>query len=141
MRFRFKRRLSSLEFLLRRVYRRTITAKPSIFVVTAFLVSFLLFLLSGGIYEVFVKPPPVLASGGSILFLYPHVHEQSGFEFFLILPSFAMGAVGLFLMYQSTKYAYKPRQAYMLLFTGVVLLIIAYIYIENGLWGKLTGFA
>ncbi len=52
--------------------------------------------------------------------------------------SYVMGFFGVFLMYQSTKYAYKPRQAYMLLLTGVICLILAYIYIENLLYSKLT---
>jgi len=41
------------------------------------------------------------------------------------------------LMYQSTKYVYKPRQAFMMLLSGVVLMLIAYIYIENSIFSKL----
>jgi len=54
------------------------------------------------------------------------------------MSSYIMGFFGVFLMYQSTKYAYKPRQAYILLLSGVVLLLVAYIVIENLLWSKLT---
>ncbi len=43
---------------------------------------------------------------------------------------YAMGFVGLFAIYQSTKYAYKPRQAYMMLVIGVTLLLLAYIFLE-----------
>jgi hypothetical protein len=40
------------------------------------------------------------------------------------------GLVGLLLMYQSTKNAYKPRQAYMTLIVGATLLAFAYIFLE-----------
>lgn len=77
--------------------------------------------------------------GSRILFFYPYsVHEQAVLESFLVMTSYAMGFLGVFLMYQSTKYAYKPRQAYILLLSGVVFLLVAYIYVENLLWSKLT---
>jgi hypothetical protein len=52
---------------------------------------------------------------------------------------YALGIVGLIAMYQSTKYAYKPRQAYIMFMGGVVLLFIAYIFLEAAIKIKLTG--
>jgi len=42
-------------------------------------------------------------------------------------------------MYQSTKYAYKPRQAYMMFVISTVLLFIAYILLEATINIKLGG--
>jgi hypothetical protein len=50
-----------------------------------------------------------------------------------------MGAIGLVIVYQSTKYAYKPRQAYMMFLIGVVLLFMAYILLETTISLKLSG--
>jgi len=43
---------------------------------------------------------------------------------------YVFGLVGLLLMYQSTKSAYKPRNAYMTLIVGVTLVAFAYIFLE-----------
>jgi hypothetical protein len=52
---------------------------------------------------------------------------------------YSFGIVGLIVMYQSTKYAYKPRQAYIMLITGTLLLFIAYIFLEETINIKLGG--
>ena len=136
---RIKTRLSSFGFRLQRAIRKIATAKPSIFVVASVIVASTVFFLGGGVYDLLAEPMIALPVGSKILFFYPYsVHEQAVLESLLVMISYAMGFFGVFLMYQSTKYAYKPRQAYILLLTGVVFLLIAYIYIENLLWSKLT---
>jgi len=97
------------------------------------------FFLGGGVYNLLAEPLIAVPVGRQILFFYPYsVHEQAVLESLLVMISYVMGFFGVFLIYQSTKYAYKPRQAYMLLISGVVFLLIAYIYIENLLWAKFT---
>ncbi len=136
---RIKTRLSSLGFRLQRIIRKITTAKPSIFVIASVIVASTVFFLGGGVYNLLAQPLIAFPIGRKILFFYPYaVHEQAILESILVMTSYVMGFFGVFLMYQSTKYAYKPRQAYILLLTGVVLLIIAYIYIENLLVSKLT---
>jgi len=136
---RIKTRLSSLGFRLQRTARKIATAKPSIFVITSVIVALTVFFLGGGIYDLLAQPIIAFPIGRRILFFYPYsVHEQAVVESLLVMTSYALGFFGVFLMYQSTKYAYKPRQAYILLLTGMVFLLIAYVYIENLLWSKLT---
>jgi len=97
------------------------------------------FFLSGGVYVLLAEPPIVIPTQRRIIFFYPYtIYEQVVVETFTVMSSYIMGFFGVFLMYQSTKYAYKPRQAYILLLSGVVLLLVAYIVIENLLWSKLT---
>jgi hypothetical protein len=135
-----RRRFSSLGFKLQRAARKIATAKPSIFVITSVVIALTVFFLGGGVYDLLAEPPiAVPLTRRRILFFYPYsVHEQAIVESLLVMTSYVLGFFGVFLMYQSTKYAYKPRQAYMLLLTGIVFLLIAYIYIENLLWSKLT---
>ena len=136
---RIKTRLSSLGFRLQRAIRKIATAKPSIFVIASVIVVSTVFFLGGGVYDFLAQPLIAVPMGRRVLFFYPYsVHEQAVLESLLVMTSYVMGFFGVFLMYQSTKYAYKPRQAYILLLSGVVLLLIAYIYIENLLWSKLT---
>jgi hypothetical protein len=109
------------------------------FIIAFVIVASTIFFLGGGIYDLLAEPIIAFPMGRRILFFYPYaVHEQAVVESLLVMTSYVMGFFGVFLMYQSTKYAYKPRQAYILLITGVVALLIAYIYIENLLWSKLT---
>lgn len=136
---RLRTKLSSLGFQLQRTARRVATAKPSVFVMTSTLVALTVFFLGGGVYDLLAQPIIAFPMGRRILFFYPYsVHEQAVVESLLVMTSYVLGFFGVFLMYQSTKYAYKPRQAYILLLTGIIFLLIAYIYIENLLWSKLT---
>ncbi|MCZ2855570.1 MAG: hypothetical protein O2U62_00585 [Candidatus Bathyarchaeota archaeon] len=136
---RTKKRLSSFGFRLKRAIRKIATAKPSIFVTAFVLLAATVFFLGGGVYDLLAEPLIAIPIGSRILFFYPYsVHEQAVLESLLVMTSYAIGFFGVFLMYQSTKYAYKPRQAYILLLTGVVFLLVAYIYVENLLWSKLT---
>jgi hypothetical protein len=136
---RIKTRFSSLGFRLQRTVRKIVTAKPSVFVIASVIVASTVFFLGGGIYDLLAEPIIAFPAGRQILFFYPYsVHEQAILESFLVMTSYFMGFLGVFLMYQSTKYAYKPRQAYILLLSGIVFLLIAYIYIENLLWAKLS---
>ena len=58
-------------------------------------------------------------------------------ESILVSILYALGAVGLILTYQSTKYVYKPRQAYIMLIVGVSMVTVVYILIEISLRNKI----
>jgi len=52
--------------------------------------------------------------------------------------SYMFGVIGILAMYQSTKYAYRPRQAYMFLLVGALFFLMAYFLMENLIYAKLT---
>ena len=125
---------------MQKAYWKIITAKPSIFVIAVVVVAASVFLLGGGVYDVLEKPlVAVVQTGGRIIVFYPYaINEQLLLESIVVMTGYAIGVVGFLLTYQSTKYAYRPRQAYMLLLVGCVLIITAYIFIERSLlarWG------
>jgi len=129
---------TSLGFTLRRTYEKVSTAKPSVFIVAAIITAFSLFLLAGGVYDILEQPLAAIPFGRRVLFFYPYtLQAQAVIESVGVMISYAMGVAGILLMYQSTKYAYKSRQAFMMLLSGVVLIVIAYIYIENLVFSKL----
>ena len=132
------KRFSSLGFTLRKTYQRIATAKPSIFVIAAIITAVSLFLLAGGVYDILEQPLAAIPFGRSILFFYPYtLQAQAVIESVGVMIAYGMGVVGILLMYQSTKYAYRPRQAFMLLISGIVLILVAYIYIESLVYQKL----
>ena len=129
------KRISGLAFSLQKSYERILTAKPSLFVVGILVVGASLFLLGGGIYDVLIKPiVAIVASGGQIISFYPYgITEQLLLESVIIMVFYAMGFAGFLIAYRSTKYAYSPRQAYRFLLVGCVLLLIAYVLVEQNL--------
>jgi hypothetical protein len=135
---RVNKQVSSFSYRLQKTYERIITSKPSLFVVGILAVALALFLLGGGIYDMMVEGIAVayFGSGGTLYVFYPSLSEQFLLESALIMIFGAIGFAGFLMAYRSTKYAYNPRQAYQLLLVGCVLLIIAYILIENGLLSK-----
>jgi predicted neutral ceramidase superfamily lipid hydrolase len=134
---RFAKWLTSLGYASRKAYRKLTTAKPSIFVVAAIIVAFSIFLLGGGIFSILEKPLLAVPFGTSVLFYYPYdLNQQTILESLSVMLLYSLGAVGLLLMYLSTKYAYKPRQAMMLLLVGAIFLLIAYIFVETIIYWK-----
>ncbi len=129
------KRISSIAFSLQKTYEKILTIKPSLFVVGILTVAASLFLLGGGIYDLLIQPiVAIVASGGRIISFYPYgITEQLLLESVIIIIFYAMGFAGFLIAYRSTKYAYNPRQAYRFLLVGVVMLLIAYILVEQNL--------
>jgi hypothetical protein len=129
------KKMSSFAFSLQKTYERLLTAKPSLFVVAILAVGLSLFLLGGGIYDILIQPiVAIVASGGRIISFYPYgITEQLLLESVIIMVFYAMGFAGFIIAYRSTKYASTPRQAYRFLLVGCVLLLIAYVLVEQNL--------
>lgn len=138
MAHRIRREFSSLSFTLNKLYARISTIRPSTLIISILTMALTVFLFGGGLYDLIVKPYPAVYSGGQFIFLYPDISMQFISDSVEAMMLFALGAVGLIMMYQSTKYAYKPRQAYMLFLVGVVLLFLAYILLEATMRIKLN---
>lgn len=127
---RVKKTFTSLSFKLQKLYRRLSAAKPSNLVLALIVIAIAIFLFGGGLYLIIVKPFPAVYYGGRFLFVYPQLSEQWVSDSIIAMTLFAFGAVGLLLIYQSTKYAYNPRQAYLVFLMGAALVLISYISIE-----------
>jgi len=132
-------RLVSFGFTARKTYQKITTAKPSVFLVAAVVAGFSIFLLGGGIYDILEKPLLGIPIGRRILFFYPGtLSEQTILDSMFAMTSYFFGILGILLMYQSTRYAYRPRQAFMLLLIGAVFFLMAYFLMENLIYQKLT---
>jgi hypothetical protein len=135
----FRSRLISLGYTARKAYQKITTAKPSIFLVAAIAAGFSIFLLGGGIYDLLEQPLLGIPMGTKILFFYPGtLSEQTILDSMFAMISYFFGLVGILAMYQSTKYAYRPRQAFMLLLVGAMFFLLAYFLMENLIYQKLT---
>ena len=135
----FRSRLISFGYTARKAYEKITTAKPSIFLVAIIVAGFSIFLLGGGIYDILEQPLLSIPIGTRILFFYPGtLSEQTILDSMFAMMSYLFGVVGILVMYQSTKYAYRPRQAFMLLLVGAIFFLLAYFLMENLIYQKLT---
>ena len=129
---------SSLSFSLSRWYRRISTTRPSTFIVTAIIIGYAIFLFGGGMFTIINKPLPSAYFNNKFYFLYPDIGSQFISDTVISVILYTLGFIGLLAIYQSTKSAYKPRQAYMLLVIGVALLLLSYIFLEGAIGFKLN---
>lgn len=134
-----KRKTSSISYSFAKFYRKVSKTKPSTFVISIIAIAFAVFLFGGGLYSIIMKPLPAIYYGGRFLFLYPQLSEQFITDSIVATILYSLGIIGLIAIYQSTKYAYKPRQAYMMFMIGVTLLLLAYIYLEVTIQMKVSG--
>jgi hypothetical protein len=132
-----KKRVSSMSYSLNRLYRRVSTAKPSTLILSAVAIGVAVFLFGGGVYDLTMKPYPAVYSGTRFILVDPRLSEQFISDSVVATILYSLGVVGLLVIYQSTKYAYKPRQAYMMLIVGAVFLLLAYIFLESAIRQKL----
>jgi hypothetical protein len=136
---KIKKRTSSMSFSMSRWFRRISTAKPSTFIISAVIISYAIFLFGGGLFTIITHPLPAVYYNSRFYFLYPDLSSQFISDTVISAMLYAVGFIGLLAIYQSTKYAYKPRQAYIMLVVGVTLLLLAYIFLEDSILIKIGG--
>jgi hypothetical protein len=140
---KLKNRSSDMSFSLSRWFRKITTNAPVAFLVTVVGLSYTVFLLGGGLYTLIgpdaAAHQPSAYVNGRFYFLYPDISHQFIADTIISCILYGMGFVGLLAIYQSSKSAYKPRQAYMLLVVGVAFLLLAYVFLEGSIQFKATG--
>jgi len=103
-------------------------------IVTVLLVAVSIFLLAGGVYDI------IQARLGSLVvllpspqypqFYYTGMSDQTFNESVYFIVFLVMGISGGYVSYGSSRHAYRPREAKMLLIVGAALLIIGTIGCE-----------
>ncbi len=137
---KLKKTSENMSFSLSRWFRKLTTNAPSTFLVTATGLAYAIFLFGGGLFALINNPIPSYynSNTGVFYFLYPDISNQFLSDSIISIILYALGFVGLLSIYQSTRSAYKPRQAYMLLIAGITFLLIAYIFLEGSILYKLN---
>ena len=133
-----KRKTATASFSLSRWIEKISSTRPSSLVTSIIIIGYAIFLFGGGLYTLISSPLPAYYTGKTFLFLYPDLGQQFISDTVISTMLYALGFIGLLAIYQSTKYAYKPRQAYMMLIIGITLLLLAYIFLEDAILIKLN---
>jgi len=135
---RMRRWFSSFPFYMRKAYQKMMTVKPSLLLIAIMTIALSIFLLGGGVYDILEKPYALLPQTTRFLVYYPYtLNEQFLNESVIVMLLYFIGTVGFLLMYQSTQYAYRPRQAFILLLIGGTLVALAYFGCEISLGLKI----
>lgn len=140
---KIKKTSGDFSFSLSRWFRKVSTNAPSSFIVTVTGLAYAIFLFGGGLYTLIgpdaAAHQPSAYVNGRFFFLYPDISHQFISDTLISVILYALGFVGLLMVYQSSKSAYKPRQAYMMLVVGVTFLLLAYLFLEGSIGFKATG--
>ncbi len=138
---KIKKSSESLSFSLSRWFRKLTIGAPTLTVVAIAGLAYAIFIFGGGLFTLInwrtIQPSAYI--NGNFYFLYPQLSNQFISDTVISVILYALGFMGLFIIYQSSKNAYKPRQAYMMLVIGVTFLLLAYIFLEGAINFKTTG--
>jgi uncharacterized membrane protein len=113
--------------------------KPSTTILSIVIVGGCMLLFGGLVYDIVNAPISSAYVNQKFYFLYPGLTGQFLFDTVIAVALYALGFVGLLAIYQSSKHAYNPRQAYMTLAVGATLVLLTYIFIEYFIRVKLSG--
>ena len=128
---KIKKRSEDVSFSLSRWFRKASANAPAITVITIIGLAYTVFLFGGGLFTLIEKPLPSYYNGGTFYFIYPNdISNQFVGDTIISIALYALGFVGLLAIYQSSKSAYKPRQAYMLMIVGITCVLLSYVFLE-----------
>jgi len=134
-----KRQAASMSFTMSRRFRRLSNFKISTMTIGLVAIAFATFLYGGGLLTIVDQPPISIYTGETFYFLYPALDGQFVMDTVFSIILYAIGIAGLLFIYRSTKSAFKPRQAYMGLIIGAMLVLLAYIFLEGAILTKMRG--
>jgi len=129
--WRLQRAFTNLSYSLR-IFRSPSTArrmKPSTTVMIVAVLLFVGFVLAGGIYDILERPISLLPSPtGYSVVIQGTLGQQTLNESLIAAFLYMLGLGGLYMLLRSTRFAYRPRNAYLLLILGTLTVLIVVFY-------------
>ena len=120
-------------FHLRKIYEKILSYRLSRSIIAALIMAASIFLLGGGIYDIFMNPPIILPVGeGRFLPFIPYdINRQLLIGSVGVIILYAIGALGLLLIYHSIRYVHNQRTALILIGMGAGFLLISFLMVES----------
>jgi hypothetical protein len=114
--------------------------KPSTTVMIVAVLVFVGFVLAGGIYDILERPISLLPSAtGYSVVIQGTLGEQTLNESLIAAFLYMLGLGGLYMLLRSTRFAYRPRNAYLLLILGTLMVLIVVFYSNALITQKIGG--
>jgi len=112
-----------------RVFRNTLGRSYNL-IVALVLILISIFILGGGVYDILMQPLILLPTSTTTRFFYFGLRDQSLTESLVFMVLLTIGISGLYLSFRSSKLIYRPREASIMLFISVALIITAFLCCE-----------
>ena len=136
--FKLKRSLNNLAFRMSFIRLAPGSSRPLLPLAEFFIVGFTIFVLAGGLFVLTQGSPGLLNRSSGLTFVYPgDVNNQTAQEAIFATLVYILGFVGLYMMFMSTRYAYRPKRAYGFLAFGMMLAIIFIISLYVVIYDKI----
>jgi len=139
--WRLRRLFNNLGYSLR--FFRSPSArrvKPSTTVLAIAVVLFIGFVLAGGVYDILEHPISLLpTSYGYSVVIQGTLGQQTLNESLIAAFLYFLGVAGLYMLLRSTRYAYRPRNAYLLLILGTLMVLVVVAYSTSLINTKIGG--
>jgi hypothetical protein len=114
--------------------------KPSTTVLALAVVIFVGFVLAGGVYDILERPISLLpTSYGYSVVIQGTLGQQTLNESLIAAFLYFLGLAGLYMLLRSTRYAYRPRNAYLLLILGTLTVLMVVFYSTSLINTKIGG--
>jgi hypothetical protein len=139
--WKIRRFFSNLGYSLR-FFRSPSTrrVKPSTTVLALAVVLFVGFVLAGGVYDILEHPISLLpTSYGYSVVIQGTLGQQTLNESLIAAFLYFLGVGGLYMLLRSTRYAYRPRNAYLLLILGTLTVLVVVAYSASLINAKIGG--
>ena len=125
---RRNKRLPRSRFL-QKTYARLTSYHPSRSIIALIIAGVSIFLIGGGVYDLFMNPVFMLPFGVSRK-IYG-IHAQTIIESIGVMMLYTLGFIGFILIYYSARYLHNERSAFILLGVGVAMLLASIIVVEQ----------
>ncbi|TMI47250.1 hypothetical protein E6H17_06495 [Candidatus Bathyarchaeota archaeon] len=123
--WKLKRSLNNLAFRMSFIRLAPGSSRPLLPVAEFLIVGFTVFVLSGGLFVLTQGGQGLLNVASGYSFVYPgDINNQTTQEAVFTTLIYAMGILGLYMMFMSTRYAYRPKRAYGYLAFGMIMAVI-----------------
>ena len=138
--WRLQRAFGNLGYSLRILGGPPSRRKPSTSVLAILVIGVVGFILAGGIYDLTNSPISLLStSTGYSVLIKGTLGQQTLNESLIALFLYMLGLGGLYMLLRSTRFAYRPRNAYLLLILGTLTVLLVVFYSNALITQKIGG--
>ena len=136
--WKLKRSLNNLAFKMSFIRLAPGSSRPLLPVAEFLIVGFTIFVLAGGLFVLSQGGAGLLNRSSGLTFVYPgDINNQTVQEGVFATLVYVLGFVGLYMMFMSTRYAYRPKRAYGFLAFGMMLAVIFIISLYVVIYDKI----
>ena len=114
------------------------SSRPLLPIAEFLIVGFTIFVLAGGLFVLTQGGQGLLNRSSGLTFVYPgDINNQTTQEAVFATLVYGLGFIGIYMMFMSTRYAYRPKRAYGFLGFGMMLAIIFIISLYFVIYDKI----